>query len=133
MAKFLKIPLSGVANTPEILVATDKIIGIRPGEDGDPAANPTTKTTILLGQGTGFNTLEITHTTAATAGDVLAAFNAALAANPGGVVSTVGQPVNTAQVPSAQGPGGSDGKGQNGRTVVTSDAVYVTFTAYLYA
>ena len=76
-----------MANTPEILVATDKIIGIRPGEDGDPTANPTTKTTILFGQGAGFNTLEITHTASATAGDVLAAFNAALAANPGGVVS----------------------------------------------
>ena len=128
MAKFLKIPLSGVANTPEILVATDKIIGIRPGEDGNPATNPTTKTTILFGQGAGFNTLEITHTAAATAGDVLAAFNAALAANPGGVVSTVGQPVNTAQVP--QQPSIS---GAQGRTVVTTKQVAVTYTAFLFA
>ena len=133
MAQFLKIPLTGVANTPEILVATDKIIGIRPGEDGNPATNPTTKTTILFGQGTGFNTLEITHTAALVAGDVLAAFNAALAANPGGIVSTVGQPVETAQVPAAQGPGGSDGKGPGGRTVVTTAQVNVTFTAFLYA
>ena len=126
MAKFLKIPLSGVANTPEILVATDKIIGIRPGEDGDPNANPTTKTTILFGQGAGFNTLEITHTAAATAGDVLAAFNAALAANPGGVVSTVGQPVNTAQNPNPNAGG-------QGRQPIVADAIYVTYTAFLYA
>ena len=115
-----------MANTPEILVATDKIIGIRPGEDGDATANPTTETTILFGQGTGFNTLQITHTAAATAGDVLAAFNAALAANPGGVVSTVGQPVNTAQNPNPNAGG-------QGRQPIVSDAVYVTFTAFLYA
>jgi len=132
MAQFLKIPLTGVANTPEILVATDKIIGIRPGEDSNPATNPTTHTTILFGQGTGFNTLEITHTPALVAGDVLAAFNAALAANPGGIVSTVGQPVETAQVPAA-GVGGADGKGPGGRTVVTTAQVNVTFTDFLYA
>jgi len=127
MAKFLKIPLSGVANTPEILVATDKIIGIRPGEDGDPTANPTTKTTILFGQGAGFNTLEITHTAALVGGpSVLAAFNAALAANPGGVVSTVGQPVNTAQNPNPNAGG-------QGRQPIVADAVYVTYDAFLYA
>jgi hypothetical protein len=129
MAKFLKIPLTGVANTPEILVDMDRIMAVRPGEDGNPATNPTTETTILFGSGNaGFNTLQITHTAAANAGDVLAAFNAAIAANPGGVVSTLGSPVATAQVP--QQPSIS---GAQGRNVVTTEQVAVTYTAFLFA
>jgi len=128
MAKFLKIPLTGVANTPEILVDMDRIMAVRPGEDGNPATNPTTETTILFGSGNaGFNTLQITHTPALVGGpSVLESFNAAIAANPGGVVSTLGSPVATAQVPAAQ-------SGAQGRTVVTTPATYVTYTAFLFA
>ena len=104
MAKFLKIPLTGVANTPEQLIAIDQVVSVIPGDVAGPGANPTTKTRILLN-----------------------AINAALTANPGGVVSTVGSPVSVAQVP--QQPSIS---GAQGRTVVTTAQVDVTYTSALY-
>ena len=89
MAKFLKIPLTGVANTPEQLVSIDQIVSVIPGDTAGPGANPTTKTRVLLNAAAAFDTIEITHSAALTAGDVLKAFNSALTANPGGVVSTL--------------------------------------------
>ena len=122
MAKFLKIPLTGVANTPEQLIAIDQVVSVIPGDVAGPGANPTTKTRILLNAAAAFDVVEITHTAALVAGDVLAAFNAALTANPGGITSTLGSPVNTAQVP--QQPSIS---GAQGRTVVTTAEVYSPF------
>mgnify|MGYP003637831310 CR=1 FL=1 len=58
----------------------------------------------------------------------LAAFNAALTANPGGVVSTLGSPIATAQVPQQPSIGGAQG-----RTVVTAQAVFVTYTAVAFS
>jgi len=124
MAKFLKIPLTGVANTPEQLIAIDQVVSVVPGDVAGPGANPTTKTRILLDAAAAYDVVEITHTAALVAGDVLAAFNDALTANPGGVVSTLGSPVATAQVP--QQPSIS---GAQGRTVVTTAQVGVIYTA----
>ena len=124
MAKFLKIPLTGVANTPEQLIAIDQVVSVIPGDVAGPGANPTTKTRILLNAAAAFDVVEVTHTAALVAGDVLAAFNSALTANPGGITSTLGSPVNTAQVP--QQPSIS---GAQGRTVVTTAEVAVTYTA----
>ena len=56
-----------------------------------------------------------------------AAFNKAIAANPGGVVSTVGSPVSVAQVP--QQPSIS---GVQGRTPITTAQVDVTYTSAAY-
>ena len=128
MAKFLKIPLTGVANTPEQLISIDQIVSVVPGDTAGPGTNPTTTTRIFLNAAAAFDTIQITHTAALTAGDVLAAFNAALTANPGGVVSTLGSPVATAQVP--QQPSIS---GAQGRTVVTAQAVFVGYTAIAFS
>jgi len=128
MAKFLKIPLTGVANTPEQLIAIDQVVSVIPGAVAGPGNTPTTKTRILLDAAAAYDVVEITHTAALVAGDVLAAFNAALTANPGGVVSTLGSPVATAQVP--QQPSIS---GAQGRTVVTTAQVDVIYTAVAFS
>ena len=128
MAKFLKIPLTGVANTPEQLISIDQIVSVVPGDTAGPGTNPTTTTRIFLNAAAAFDTIQITHTAALTAGDVLAAFNAALTANPGGVVSTLGSPIATAQVPQQPSIGGAQG-----RTVVTAQAVFVTYTAVAFS
>jgi len=128
MAKFLKIPLTGVANTPEQLIAIDQVVSVVPGDVAGPGANPTTTTRIFLNAAAAFDTIQITHTAALVAGDVLAAFNAALTANPGGITSTLGSPVATAQVP--QQPSIS---GAQGRTVVTTAEVAVAYTAVAFS
>ena len=128
MAKFLKIPLTGVANTPEQLIAIDQVVSVVPGDTAGPGANPTTTTRIFLNAAAAFDTIQITHTAALVAGDVLAAFNAALTANPGGITSTLGSPVATAQVP--QQPSIS---GAQGRTVVTTAQVDVIYTAVAFS
>jgi hypothetical protein len=128
MAKFLKIPLTGVANTPEQLISIDQIVSVVPGDTAGPGGNPTTTTRIFLNAAAAFDTVQITHTAALTAGDVLAAFNAALTANPGGVVSTLGSPIATAQVPQQPSIGGAQG-----RTVVTAQSVFVTYTAVAFS
>ena len=128
MAKFLKIPLTGVANTPEQLISIDQIVSVVPGDTAGPGGNPTTTTRIFLNAAAAFDTIQITHTAALTAGDVLAAFNAALTANPGGVVSTLGSPIATAQVPQQPSIGGAQG-----RTVVTAQAVFVGYTAIAFS
>ena len=128
MAKFLKIPLTGVANTPEQLISIDQIVSVVPGDTAGPGTNPTTTTRIFLNAAAAFDTIQVTHTAALVAGDVLAAFNAALTANPGGVVSTLGSPIATAQVPQQPSIGGAQG-----RTVVTAQAVFVTYTAVAFS
>ena len=127
MAKFIKVPLTGVAGQPEILVDSSSIVSVIPGDVAGPGANPTTKTRILLDAAAAYDVVEITHTAALVAGDVLAAFNDALTANPGGVVSTVGSPVSVAQVP--QQPSIS---GVQGRTPITTAQVDVTYTSAAY-
>ena len=128
MAKFLKIPLTGVANTPEQLIAIDQVVSVVPGDVAGPGANPTTTTRIFLNAAAAFDTIQVTHTAALVAGDVLAAFNAALTANPGGITSTLGSPVAIAQVP--QQPSIS---GAQGRTVVTTAEVAVAYTAVAFS
>jgi|TARA_R110000764_G_scaffold21809_3_gene54789 hypothetical protein len=133
MAKFLKIPLTGVANTPEQLISIDQVVSVIPGDAAGPGANPTTTTRILLNAAAAFDVVQITHTAALVAGDVLAAFNSALTANPGGVVSTLGSPVNTAQIPLAQGAAPATGRGPQGQAAITQPAVYVTYTAIAFS
>ena len=117
MAKFLKVPLTGVANTPYQLVGIDSVVTIEPGDaDG---ANLTTAVTIQTGKPAGAATITFTADAAAvTAGDLLKAFNDALVANPGGIVSTVTGPVTVAQVLDST----------DGRQLITTAQVNALFT-----
>ena len=119
MAKFLKV-VSTDATNPEVLIGIDQITHVK-----RDAANPNSEIEIVYGSAT----CTITFTGGAgVAVDVLKAFNSALVANPGGIVSTVGRPIATAQVP--QQPSIS---GAQGRTVVTTAEVAVTYTAVAFS
>jgi len=123
MAKFIKIPLTNVAGQPEILVDSSSIVSVIAGNVAGPGLLPATKTRILTNSGvTGYQTLELTHTAALAPATIVGAINDAIKANPGGIISTVASPVNTPQAPAAQ-------SGQQGRIVVTAQAVQVIYTA----
>jgi hypothetical protein len=123
MAKFIKVPLTGVTGQPEILVDSSSIVSVIAGDVAGPGATPTTKTRILTNSGiTGFQTLELTHTAALAPATIVGVINDAIKANPGGIISTVGSPVNTAQNPAAQ-------SGAQGRIVIAAKAIQVTYTA----
>ncbi len=122
MAKFLKVPLTGVANTPYQLVGIDSVVTIEPGDAS--GANLTTAVTIQTGKPAGAATITFTaDAAAATAGDLLKAFNDALVANPGGIVSTVTGPVTVAQVLDST----------DGRQLVTTKQVNALFTGVAIA
>ena len=119
MAKFLKLPLT----TGDELIGISNVINVHAGNVAK--ANLTTNTTILTDGIAGAKSFVIVHTAALVGGPtVLQAFNAALTANPGGIVSTLGSPVAVAQVP--QQPSIS---GATGRTVVTTPAVFVAYAS----
>ena len=123
MAKFIKIPLTGVTGQPEILVDSSSIVSVIAGAVAGPGNTPTLKTRILTKSGvTGYQTLELTHTAALAPASIVGAINAAIKANPGGIISTVGQPVSVAQNPDPNAGG-------QGRQPIVADAVYVTYTA----
>ena len=125
MAKFLKVPLA----TGDELIGISNIINVHAGDAAAPPANLTTRTTIVTDGIAGAQTFVIVHTAALVGGPtVLQAFNAALTANPGGIVSTLGSPVAVAQVP--QQPSIS---GATGRTVVTTPAVFVAYASVAIA
>ena len=123
MAKFIKVPLTGVTGQPEILVDSSSIVSVIAGDVAGPGNVPATKTRILTNSGiTGFQTLELTHTAALAPATIVGAINDAIKANPGGIISTVGSPVSVAQNPVAQ-------SGAQGRTVVVTPAVQVSYSA----
>ena len=122
MAKFLKI-VSSDATDPEVLIGIDQVTHVKAGNAAGAAT--TTNVTVVYSGGTctvAFAGGEL------VVGDVLKAFNAALTANPGGIVSTVGRPILTQQVP--QQPSIS---GAQGRTTVTTAATFVTYTGVTFA
>mgnify|MGYP003675405337 FL=1 len=122
MAKFLKVSLTGVANTPYQLVGIDSVVTIEPGDAA--GANLTTAVTIQTGKPAGAATITFTADAAAvTAGDLLKAFNDALVANPGGIVSTVTGPVTVAQVLDST----------DGRQLITTAQVNALFTEVVIA
>lgn len=122
MAKFLKVPLTGVANTPYQLVGIDSVVTIEPGDAA--GVNLTTAVTIQTGKPAGAATITFTADAAAvTAGDLLKAFNDALVANPGGIVSTVTGPVTVAQVLDST----------DGRQLITTAQVNALFTGVAIA
>ena len=120
MAKFLKI-VSSDATDPEVMIGIDQVTHVAAGDAA--AANTTTNVTVFYSGGT--CTVAFAGGEAAI-GDVLKAFNAALVANPGGLVSTVGRPILTQQAPLAQ-------SGQQGRIVITAQPTFVAYTGVAFA
>ena len=116
MAKFLKI-VSSDATNPEVLIGIDQITHIK-----RDVTNPDSEIEIVYGAAT----CTITFTGGAgVAVDVLKAFNSALTANPGGIVSTVGSPLVSAQT--------FVGGAIDGRMLIDNAAVYVTYTDVVFA
>ena len=125
MAQFMKIESTDSTN-PEVFIGIGEVTHIKLGDAND--ANTTTKITIVYGDSS-FCTID--YTGGATTGvpvKVLKAFNAALVANPGGQVSTVGKPLVTAQV--VEDPAGN--AAIDGRMYITTPAVYVTYGTVLF-
>lgn len=119
MAKFLKIESSD-ATDPEVFIGIDQITHIK-----RDASNPNTEIEIVYTGGTCTVTFTGNAANSKTPVNVLKAFNAALAANPGGVVSTVGKPLVTAQT--------FVGGAINGKLLIDAEAVYVTYTGVAFA
>ena len=116
MAKFLKV-VSTDATNPEVLIGIDQITHVK-----RDVANPDSEIEIVYGAAT----CTITFTGGAgVAVDVLKAFNSALTANPGGIVSTVGSPLVSAQT--------FVGGAIDGRMLIDDAAVYVTYTGVAFA
>ena len=117
MAKYIKFDLTtpGGATGDQLLINIDQITSI--------ATASTTTTDIFFDNiVTAIKKWTVTHLAPLVANDVLNAIQAAMTANPGGVVSTVGSPVSVAQVPLAQ-------SGAQGRQPITTAQVNVTYTS----
>ena len=117
MAKYIKFDLTtpGGATGDQLLINIDQITSI--------ATASTTATDIFFDNiVTATKKWTVTHLAPLAANDVLNAIQAAMTANPGGVVSTVGSPVSVAQVPLAQ-------SGAQGRQPITTAQVNATYTS----
>ena len=138
MAQFLKVNAGPVASDGiETLIPISKIAGI------SSVTNAANVTTIIIktdSTATSLYTIAVPGVTGAASQnttsamrekDATDALNAALAANPGGVVSTLNAVPAFYQVP-VTGSGGSDGKGQSGRTVITTAATFAQYTTCIY-
>ncbi len=116
MAKYIKFNLTAPGGTTgsELLINIDQITRI--------ATASTTTTDIFFDNiVTATKKWTVTHLAPLVANDVLNAIQAAITANPGGVVSTVGAPISVAQVPLAQTG--------SGRQVITTAQVNATYTS----
>jgi len=117
MAKYIKINLAapGAATGSELLINIDQITRI--------ATASTTTTDIFFDNNvTATKKWTITHTAPLVANSLLDSIQAAMTANPGGVVSTVVPSVAQAQAPLAQ-------SGQQGRIVITAPQIQVVFAS----
>ena len=121
MAKFLKVE-AVAAGQAEVLIPIDGIAGMLATSDG-------TDTTLVISMNAPGATAKYTVVVADPLGGlnaIYAAFNKAIAANPGGVISTVVPPLTTAQSPAAQ-------SGQQGSIKITTKAVYTQFASCTFA
>ena len=121
MAQFIKINTTAVA-TPTVLIPTEYIVGVATTVTGAVSSTVITLTT-------GAWTITSNNALAVSAGGsgtISEAIFAAIAANPGGIVSTVGSPTLLAQSPAAQ-------SGEQGRLVVTQQQTQVLYTGAAYA
>jgi len=118
MAQFLKVETTDAPGFS--LIPISEIGGMTAAANG---AN--TDLTITAKNGTNTYTVVIAGD-ATLADEMLLAFNKAIIANPGGVVSTVVPPLKTAQAPAAQ-------SGEQGRILITQQAVYAQFKSVTFA
>ena len=124
MAKFIKFDLTtpGAATGNELLIPLDAVVRV--------ATVNTTSTDVFLNTANAATTKwRVTHTAPLVANAILDAIQAAMVANPGGYVSTVGKPINTAQVPLAQGAAPATGRGPQGQPAITTAQVQVSYTS----
>ncbi len=134
MANFLKVKAGPVANDGiETLIPIDGIAGFVVASSGSTSAAITTATVTLDSGSPGSYAIVVDApvggSTGFTAGtrekQLTEALNAALVANPGGVVSTLVPPVTTLQAPAAQ-------SGESGSIKITQPAVYNQFKTCTY-
>ena len=118
MAKFIKVETSSAAR-PVSLIPIDLIAGAA-------VANATGVTTLTITLSSGDAWTITVPDPAGGDSALLSAYADALAANPGGIVSTLVPPLTTAQVPAAQ-------SGQQGRIAITTAAVYTPFTDCVFS
>ena len=128
MARFIKVKTLA-ATAPEVLIPIDQIGGmVAVNAGGVTTLTISMITSKVAGVASGVYVVTLAAPAATTrVGDMYAAFNAALTANPGGVVSTVMPPLTTAQITIPAGPGAQ------GRVVVTAPALYTQFTDCVFA
>jgi hypothetical protein len=132
MANYLKVNAGPVAGDGiDTLIAIDKIAGIQSVVN---AANVTTITIKTDSTATSKYTIAVPGVTGGAGGgatsasrqlDATDAINAALVANPGGVVSTLGAVPALLQVPAAQ-------SGQQGKILITQAATFAQYTTCIY-
>ena len=121
MAQFIKINTTAVA-IPTVLIPTEYIVGV-----ATTVAGAVSTTVITLTTGAWTITSNIPLAVAAGgSGTVNEAIFAAMAANPGGIVSTVGSPILLAQAPAAQ-------TGLQGRILITQPQTQIAYTNATYA
>jgi len=117
MAKYIKFNLTApiAATGSELLINIDQITRI--------ATASTLTTDIFYGRGGDAATQKwtVTHLAPLVASAVLDSIQAAMTANPGGVVSTVGTPASIAQAPLPQTG--------SGRQPITTKAVAASYTS----
>ena len=132
MANYLKVNAGPAAGDGiDTLIAIDKIAGIQSVVN---AANVTTIIIKMDSTATSLYTITVPGVTGGAGGgatsasrqlDATDAINAALVANPGGVVSTLGAVPALLQVPAAQ-------SGQQGKILVTQAATFAQYTDCIY-
>ena len=117
MAKYIKFNLAapGGATGSELLINIDQITRIA-------TASGTTTDIFFDNNVTATKKWTITHTAPLVANALLDSIQAAMTANPGGVVSTVVPSVAQAQAPLAQ-------SGQQGRIAITAPQIQVVFAS----
>tara|TARA_R100001143_G_scaffold11002_1_gene12713 strand:- start:2511 stop:2915 length:405 start_codon:yes stop_codon:yes gene_type:complete len=132
MAQFLKVNAGPVAGDGiDTLIAIDKIAGVQSVVN---AANVTTIIIRMTSSATSLYTIAVPGvtggagggaTSATRQGDATDAINAALTANPGGVVSTLGAVPALLQIPASQ-------SGGTGRQPITTAATFAQYTTCIY-
>lgn len=132
MAQFLKVPAGPAANDGiETLINIPEIGGVTSIAN---AANITTLTIQMRNpKTTGTYVIKVPGTTGGTTGytsalrvkDLADEYNKALTANPGGVVSTLGNVPALKQAPAAQ-------TGEQGKILITQPATFAQYTTCIY-
>jgi len=117
MAQFLKVE---AVSQPQSLIPIDQISGVT------CTSNAGNSTLVIELQNVSKKWTVIVADPAGGVNAMIEAFNKAIVANPGGVISTVVPPLTTAQVPAAQ-------SGQSGKILITQQAVYTKFASCVFA